>query len=45
MQLHNDPAGQELAGEVEEVAVVEQDQELGQPPLQRHAGVRAFFAF
>ena len=32
-KLHNDPAGQELAGEVEQVAVVEHDQELGQLPL------------
>ena len=32
-QLDDDPAGEELAREVEQVAVVEHDQELGQLPL------------
>ena len=32
-QLHDDPAAEELAGEVEEVGVVEHDEELGQLPL------------
>ena len=36
MELDNDPAGQKLSGEVEEVAVVKEDQELGQPTLQCH---------
>ena len=38
MKLNNDPARQELSGEVEEVGVVEQDEELGQPPLLHHHG-------
>ena len=37
-ELHDDPTGQELAGEVEQVAVVEHDQELGQLPLVRLHG-------
>ena len=37
-ELHNDPAGQELTGEVEQVAVVEHDQELGELPLVRLHG-------
>ena len=37
VELDNDPAGEELAWEVEQIGVVEQDQELGQPPLrERH---------
>ena len=38
MKLDNDPAGEELSGEVEEVRVVEQDQELGEPSLLHHHG-------
>ena len=40
MELDNDAAGEELAGEVEQVRVVEQDQELGEPSLvERHGGI------
>ena len=44
LQLDDDPATKELAGEVEQVAVVEHDEELGELPLgvgeARHAAVR-----
>ncbi len=40
VELDNDAAGEELAGEVEQVRVVEQDQELGEPSLvERHGGI------
>ena len=38
VKLDNDPTGEELSGEIEQVRVVEQDQELGEPSLLHHHG-------
>ena len=47
MKLYNDPARQKLAGKVQQVRVVKQDQKFGEPTLWRsflHCGLN-FEAF